>query len=158
MGLLQQTSRTTIKTIKFHKKESSMRYLKTPVRFPKHLIIFPFIFGVAIPIVITDICVEIYHRISFPLCKIPYIKRSSYIKIDRHKLSYLTFLQKIYCAYCGYVNGVMAYWVKIASETEKYWCGIQHKNNDSFIAPKHHANFTEYGNEENCKLKYGLNR
>jgi len=132
-----------------------MKYLKNPSRFPNHMLILPVISSVIIPIVIADIWIEIYHRICFPLCRIPYVKRSKYIKVDRHKLKYLTFLQKIYCAYCGYGSGVMRYWVEIVNLTEEYWCGIQHEKSNKFIAPKHHDNFAEYGNEEDCKLKYG---
>lgn len=100
----------------------NMRYLKNPYRLLKHIIVIPLVSILAVPIIITDI--EIYHRICFPLCKIPYVKRKNYIKIDRHKLKYLNWLQKIYCVYCGYANGVIQYWVKIAGEIKLYWCGI----------------------------------
>lgn len=95
---------------------------------------------------------EIYHRICFPLCGIPYVKRKDYIKIiDRAKLKYLNWLQKIYCMYCGYGNGVVRYWAKITGETEKYWCGIQHKNPDEY-----QKDFAKYGDEEDFKKKYVL--
>ena len=75
------------------------------------------------------ISIEIYHRIFSPLYKMPYIKRNAYIQImDRNNLHHLTRLQKINCMYCGYTNGVIRYWAKIAGDTEHYWCGIQHKN------------------------------
>lgn len=132
-----------------------MKYLKNPSRFPNHMFVLPIISSVIIPIVIADAWIEIYHRIAFPLCKIPYVKRSKYIKVDRHKLKYLTFLQKIYCAYCGYGNGVIRYWGEIVNLTEQYWCGVHHKKSDKFVTPKHHEKFAEYGDEEDCKLKYG---
>ncbi|MCK4744456.1 hypothetical protein KAS41_00090 [Candidatus Parcubacteria bacterium] len=131
-----------------------MRYLKNNCRLLKHIIVIPLLSALAIPIVISDILVEIYHRICFPLCKIPYVKRKNYIKIDRHKLKYLNWLQKIYCAYCGYANGVIQYWVKIAGETERYWCGIQHEKNPDFAAPPHHKDFAEYNNESDFNKKY----
>lgn len=132
-----------------------MLYLKNPFRFLKHIIVIPLISTVIIPLVIMDIWMEMYHRICFPLCGIPYVKRRNYIKIiDRAKLQYLNWMQKIYCMYCGYGNGVIRYWAQIAGETEHYWCGIQHKKESHFIAPEHQKNFSKYGDEEEFKKKY----
>lgn len=131
-----------------------MHYLKNSYRLLKHFIVVPLLYTLAVPIIITDIWIEIYHRICFPLCGIPYVKRKNYIKIDRHKLKYLNSFQKIYCVYCGYANGVIPYWVKIASETEQYWCGIQHEKNPDLIVPSHHKNFSEYNNEKDFNQKY----
>ena len=115
----------------------------------------PFIFGVAIPIIILDIIIEIYHRVSFFLYGIEYVRRKEYIKvIDRAKLQYLSPLQKVFCMYCGYVNGVFAFWVEIGLRSQKYWCGIKHDNYKNFNAPKHHADFLEYGDEKAYKEKY----
>lgn len=97
---------------------------------------------------------ELYHRICFPLLGIPIIKRRKYIKIDRHKLKYLDLMDKIGCTYCGYANGWINYASVIAGETERYWCGIKHAKSDNFVEPKHHAEFTEYDNEEEYKNKY----
>ncbi|MBI4117569.1 MAG: hypothetical protein HY453_00595 [Parcubacteria group bacterium] len=108
-----------------------------------------------IPTLFLDICMEIYHRICFPLYGLPYVKRSNYILIDRHRLQYLTFLQKIGCAYCGYANGVYNYAVEIAARTEQYWCGIMHEKKKGFIPPKHHANFLPYGDREAFEKRYG---
>lgn len=111
----------------------------------------PFIYGMIIPSVFLDICIEIYHTFSFPLYGISYVKRSKYIKIDRQKLSYLSPIEKLNCMYCGYVNGLYAYAVQIAGETEKYWCGIKHQKDPNFVQPKHHEEFLEYGDEKGYK-------
>ena len=72
----------------------------------RHMLSFPFIWMMIVPIIFTDILLEIYHRICFPLYGIPMVKRSRYIRItDRGKLPYLSTLEKIHCLYCGYVNG-----------------------------------------------------
>ncbi len=118
----------------------------------------PFILFIAIPIVILDISLEIYHQISFRLLKIPIIKRSSYIKIDRYKLKYLNIFEKIFCAYCGYANGLFQYAVVIAAKTEKYWCGIKHKKDLNLKEPKHHKNFVKYGDEKKFNEKYRKNQ
>lgn len=127
-----------------------MKYKRYPTRAGRHLLSAPFIYGVSIPIVILDIAIEMYHRICFPLYGIPYVSRSKYIRMDRHKLSYLTGMEKINCLYCGYVNGLFAYFVQIAGETEKYWCSIKHNKtiNDTFTEPAHHQDFMEYGDEK----------
>jgi hypothetical protein len=131
-----------------------MEYLKHLERVPLNLVTAPFILSIIVPLVVTDLWVEIYHRISFPLYRIAYVKRSAHIRIDGHKLRYLSPLQKVFCMYCGYANGVIGYWGAIAGESEKYWCGIMHKSGDGFIPPAHHADFVPYGDEEAFRKKY----
>lgn len=124
-----------------------MNYRKYPNRLLRHLIGAPFIYMMIIPLVILDLFLEIYHRICFPLYGLEYVKRKKYIKIDRHRLSYLTGLEKLNCAYCGYANGLMHYASTIAGETERYWCGIKHKENREYLPSKHHQDFLEYGDK-----------
>ena len=125
-----------------------MKYLFTKRRFLRHLPVYPFIYPAFVFIVLLDIWIEIYHRIAFPCYGLPYLKRKEYIRIDRHKLKYLNIMQKINCAYCGYTNGVLQYIVRITSETEKYWCGIQHSKGENFIEPPHHKDFIAYNDKE----------
>lgn len=108
----------------------------------------PFIYIIIIPIIVLDLFLSIYHSVCFRLYKLPLIRRSDYIKIDRHKLKYLIWYEKIYCAYCGYANGLAHYFSVIAAETEKYWCGIKHEKDLDFIPPEHHQDFMEYGDEK----------
>lgn len=136
-------------------RDEVMLYLKNSYRFIKHLIVIPLVSTIIVPLIIMDVWVEIYHRVCFPLCKIPYVKRRQYIQIrDRAKLQYLNWLQKIYCMYCGYGNGVIRYWAKIAGETERYWCGIQHDKSPYFKFPEHQDAFAKYGDEKDFKEKY----
>ena len=133
-----------------------MDYLKTKRPSLRHIIVMPIVSSLIIPLVILDIWVEFYHRLCFPLCKISFVKRSKYIIIDRHKLKYLNLLQKIFCVYCGYGNGVINYWKEIAGRTEKYWCGIKHKRNRKVIQQYHQKKlkFAKYNNEKDFKKKY----
>jgi len=101
-----------------------------------------------VPLIILDLWIEVYHRVCFAAYGISYVKRSAYIKIDRHKLEYLNFFEKINCVYCGYANGLLQYSCVIAGETEKYWCGIKHKSDGIFIEPQHHKDFIPYGDKE----------
>lgn len=134
-----------------------MDYLKrqeTLLRRLKHWLAAPFILVMIFPIVLTDIFLEIYHRIAFPLYGLKCVNRSSYIKIDRQKLSYLNWFQKLSCAYCGYANGAINYAQEIAGITESYWCGIMHEPKKGFHVQKHHKNFLPYGDEKAFKNKY----
>jgi hypothetical protein len=108
-----------------------------------------------IPVVISDIWIEIYHRICFPLYGIPYVKRSNYIRItDRAKLPYLSWPERLSCAYCGYVNGWLHYASAIAGETEKYWCAIAHLEERGYKPAEHEKDFVKYGDKEGFSKKY----
>ncbi len=120
----------------------------------RHRLNDPFVFILIIPVVLLDIFIELYHQVGFSLCGIEKVKRSEYIKIDRHKLKYLNFFEKLGCAYCGYVNGFFHYILEISGRTEKYWCGIKHQQRQGFKDPRHHEYFAEYGDEEDFKNKY----
>lgn len=48
------------------------------------------------------------------------------MNFDRTGLPYLNGLEKLNCAYCSYVNGVIAYVREVGSRTEQYWCPIKH--------------------------------
>ncbi|MBN2543141.1 hypothetical protein JXI42_09785 [bacterium] len=122
----------------------------------KHLASTPFIWSTVIPLVILDIFTEIYHHVCFPLYGIPLVHRKTYIRIDRYKLQYLKWFEKLNCAFCGYANGLLHYAFVIAGETEKYWCGIKHKKYKGFLPPSHHEGFVEYGDEKGLQRKYRL--
>ncbi len=121
---------------------------KYPERLWQHYLTLPFIYIMIFPLVILDIFMAIYHTVCFRLYRLPLLKRSNYIKIDRHKLKYLPWWDKMNCAYCGYANGLAHYFTVMAAETEKYWCGIKHQKDPNFIAPVHHQDFLEYGDEK----------
>ncbi len=114
-----------------------------------------FIWIVFFPILVADVFVEIYHRICFPLYGIPYVKRSHYIRItDRAKLPYLSLPEKLFCAYCGYVNGWLHYASVIAGRTETYWCAIAHLENRGYVPTEYEKGFTKYGHEEALQKRY----
>ena len=130
-----------------------MKFKQYPLsaRFFRHLYSIPFIYSMIIPIVILDVFLELFHRCAFPLYGLDYIRRSRYVVIDRHKLSYLRFVEKIHCMYCGYVNGLLAYAVAIAGETERYWCGIQHQKNKGVVQSPHSKKFLGYNDEKSFR-------
>jgi hypothetical protein len=124
----------------------------------RHIISFPFIWIMLIPLILFDLCLEIYHRICFALYGIPFVSRSSFIRIDRHRLSYLSIWDKLNCMYCGYANGLLQYGAQVAGDTEKYWCGIKHAQYEGFHVPLHHKDFLEYGDEEGFRKKCKLEK
>lgn len=95
-------------------------------RRPWEVVTFPLIFGMAVPIVLLDLCATLYQQLSFPLYGIPRVRRRDYVVIDRHRLTYLHVMRKLWCVYCGYANGVLAYVQEIAARTEHYWCPVRH--------------------------------
>lgn len=119
-----------------------------PSMWFRFLLYLPVVYLPLIPLFAFDIVLEIYHQIGFRLMKIPRIRRGNYVRMDRHKLSYLMWYEKIGCAYCGYANGWLRYASVIAGETEKYWCGIMHKKYNGFKTPEHHKDFLPYGDEK----------
>ena len=131
-----------------------MENQKHRIRFIQHtiaallmLIVMPFL-------IILDLLIEIYHRIGFPLCRMKLVKRKNYVIIDRHRLKYLNPLEKFGCVYCGYANGLFAYFLEIANRTEEYWCAIKHKKYRHVIKQAHQKKFLKYGDEKSFKKKY----
>lgn len=106
----------------------------------RYLISAPFIYAMILPIVVLDLSVSLYQAICFRLWKVPQVRRSEYVIIDRHRLSYLSPFQKLNCIYCGYANGVFAYARMIAGQTERFWCPIKHDQN----LPSPHAFYLEF--------------
>jgi hypothetical protein len=125
-----------------------MEVNRHPERRLRHILSFPFIYGVLPALVLFDIFTELYHHTCFPLYGIKKVKRRDYIVFDRAKLPYLLWWEKIHCAYCSYVNGFLGYAVEIAGRTEKYWCGIKHHKRAGFHEPGHHRNFLAYGDKK----------
>ncbi|HUD02647.1 MAG TPA: hypothetical protein VMR46_01325 [Candidatus Paceibacterota bacterium] len=123
----------------------------------RYFVAAPLIWLMIVPIVIADIFIEIYHRIAFPIYGIPYVKRSEYIHIvDRAKLPYLNWMERLGCAYCGYVNGWLHYASVIAGRTESYFCAISHLETKGYKPSEHEKYFVQYGDEAALKKRYFL--
>lgn len=104
----------------------------------------PAIYSLMLPFVLLDLWVQLYAAVCFPLLGIARVKRGDYLVFDRHRLPYLDLLQKANCAYCAYINGLVAYVGEIAALTEQFWCPIRHARR----APgQHHRHrrFATYG-------------
>lgn len=126
-----------------------------PERSWRHLLSLPIIYLPLPFLLMADVAVEIYHRVCFPIYHIPYVPRSRYIRVwDRFRLPYLNWWNKLGCAYCGYANGWINYVRTIAAETERYWCGIRHREDGKHIPAAHEQDFVPYGDEAEFHRRY----
>lgn len=112
-----------------------------------HIITAPVIYSMIAPVIFVDVAVTIYQIICFPVYRVKKVPRSDFIVIDRHHLSYLNAIEKINCVYCGYANGVAAYFREVAARTEEYWCPIKHSRRVRTPHSKY-QNFAEYGDAD----------
>jgi hypothetical protein len=115
----------------------------------------PILYAGVIPLALLDAFATVYQAICFPLYGIPKVKRSDYLVLDRGDLPYLNTLEKLACVYCGYANGLAAYFREVAGRTEQYWCPIKHARR---VVASHsrYPTFFEYGDAESYRL--GLER
>ncbi|MDW3095018.1 MAG: hypothetical protein R8G33_05015 [Gammaproteobacteria bacterium] len=113
----------------------------------RNVITAPFIYSMIIPFLLIDIFISIYQLICFSLYKIPLVKRSEYIVVDRHHLKYLNAIERMHCMYCGYINGLISYMREIVARTEQYWCPIKHAR--KVLDPhRRYLKFSDFGNSE----------
>ena len=123
-----------------------MKGIKKEGKFIIHTLSIPFIYGIGFFLILMHLFLELYHQVAFRMYGLDLVDSKKYFKIDRHKLSKLSLVQRFNCMYCGYANGLLPYATEITAQTEKYWCPIKHKreSGSKFIEPKHHKNFAEY--------------
>ncbi len=107
----------------------------------------PVIWFCLVPGVFLDLTITFYQAICFPVYKIPKVRRSDYIVIDRHSLSYLNGFEKLNCMYCGYFNGLAAYVQEVVGRTEQYWCPIKHARKLKTVHNRY-KNFLDFGDAE----------
>jgi len=114
---------------------------------PRNIASAPFIYAMIFPFGLIDLTVSFYQFVCFPLYGIPKVRRSRFIAIDRHRLSYLNSIEKFNCVYCGYVNGLVAYIREIVARTEQYWCPIKHAR--KILDPhRRYARFADFGDSD----------
>ncbi|VAX30745.1 hypothetical protein MNBD_NITROSPINAE05-331 [hydrothermal vent metagenome] len=107
----------------------------------------PVIWFCLIPGALLDLSITVYQKICFPVYKIPQVKRSDYIVIDRQNLSYLNGIEKFNCVYCGYFNGLVAYVQEVVARTEQYWCPIKHARKLKTVHNRY-RNFIDFGDAD----------
>ena len=131
-------------------KKNFFRWLVTDR--PQNLITGPLIYGMAIPLLMLDVCVSFYQWACFPIYGIVKVKRSDYLVFDRRHLSYLNFIEKFHCTYCEYGNGLMGYMREILARTEVYFCPIKHAHK-ILGTHAHYNRFLDYGDAADYEAK-----
>lgn len=71
---------------------------------------------------------------------------------DRQYLHYLNLIEKMNCAYCSYVNGLIAYIQEIGARTEQFWCPIKHAKRIKTLHSRYRK-FAGYGDAETYRSK-----
>ena len=107
----------------------------------------PVIYGMIVPFVLLDLSVTLYQHVCFRIYRIPLVRRSDYLVLDRHHLAYLNIIEKINCVYCGYGNGLIEYVREITARTEQFWCPIKHARRTLDAHQRTHR-FFDYGDAE----------
>lgn len=110
----------------------------------RNVLALPIIYALIVPMVLLDLAVTIYQAVCFPLFGIQKSRRSDFISIGRHRLTFLNVIEKIHCVYCEYINGLLAFVSDIASKTEQYFCPIKYANK-VIAAHARYDSFQEYG-------------
>lgn len=113
----------------------------------------PFIYSLIVPLIMIDILGTIYQKISFPIYRIPTVRRKDFFQIDRYKLKNLFFMQKLNCLYCEYANGVLEYAVEIAARTEHYFCPLKHQNRPK-NPHRFYDEFIEYNDTDRLDVEF----
>ena len=120
---------------------------------PWEIVTAPAIYGLIVPFAVMDLFVTLYQWVCFPVYGLPRVRRRDFIAVDRHKLTYLNFMQKFNCIYCGYCNGLLAYVREIAGRTEYYWCPVKHARHLP-DRHQHYPEFLDYGDGESWDEKF----
>lgn len=136
----------------FFEREIKRQHKHLIKRIPRYLreaaflniLTAPVVWSCLIPALLMDLVLSAYQAVCFPLYGIPKVRRSDYIILDRRYLSYLNFIEKMNCVYCGYFNGVMGYAQEVGARTEQYWCPIKHARKLKFVHGRY-KNFLDYG-------------
>ncbi|MCZ6541701.1 MAG: hypothetical protein O6704_08625 [Nitrospinae bacterium] len=111
---------------------------------PLAIVTAPVMWSCLLPVLLMDLMITISQAVCFPVYDIPKVRRGDYIVLDRHHLSYLNFIEKMNCVFCGYFNGVVAYAREVAARIEQHWCPIKHARRVGDIHSRYKF-FFDYG-------------
>jgi hypothetical protein len=139
-------------------EEATVRHRKLSKRIRRYildspilvLLTAPIIWSCLLPLAFLDLVISIYQALCFGIYGIPKVCRGDYLLLDRNRLAYLNFLEKLNCAYCAYGNGVLAYTAEVAARTEQYWCPIKHALRMKSMHSRYRF-FFDYGDAEHYR-------
>ncbi len=164
---LEEEYRKRREELELRRAQLAEEFLRTQRRYKTGLLRFlirsrflvvltaPIIYAGWVPFLLMDLFVTLYQTLCFPVYRIPKVKRSEYVVLDRSELPYLNLVEKFNCFYCSYGNGVVAYAREVAARTEQYWCPIKHARRIRG-AHNRYPNFFDYGDAE--AFRQGMER
>jgi hypothetical protein len=135
-----------------HRKLRTSVFRLVVTNRPQNLITGPIIYGMAIPLVMVDLCVSFYQWSCFPIYGIQKVRRADYLVYDRHQLQYLNIIEKFHCTYCEYANGLVAYVREIIGRTEQYFCPIKHARKVLATHARYNR-FLDYGDAQDYEAR-----
>lgn len=106
-------------------KDFSMKPNKSKRSFIRHIFVMPFAVAFLLPVMVFDMCLSLFHRIIFGICGMKKVNRKSHFKVDQMKIAQLSKMQRFYAIYLLYLKGIMSFGLKIAQESEQYWCHVR---------------------------------
>lgn len=119
----------------------------------KYVLSMPFIYGIALPMALFHLFLEIYHQVCFRFYGIPLVDRKEFFIYDRQLLPYLNWLEKINCFYCSYANNLFRYAVEIGGRTERFWCPIKYHRRINNTHSQY-TKFVDYLDGKNFREKW----
>jgi len=138
--------------LELHKKLASSLLFYIVNASPLTILSSPIIYAMVVPALLLDLGLWVYQTVCFPIYRIPKVKRSDHIILDRHYLKYLNLLERLNCDYCSYFNGLCSYAMEIASRTEQFWCPIKHASGNAQRHSRAHR-FIDYGDADSYRTK-----
>jgi hypothetical protein len=138
--------------LQLHKKLASSLFFYVVKASPLTMLSAPIIYAMIVPALLLDLGLWIYQTVCFPVYRIPKVKRSDHIILDRHYLKYLNLIERLNCDYCSYFNGLSSYAMEIAARTEQYWCPIKHASGKAQRHSRAHR-FVDYGDADSYRTK-----
>lgn len=135
-----------------HRKLKSSLFHWLVTYRPQNLLTGPIIYGMAIPLLLVDLCISFYQASCFPIYGIAKVRRANYFFFDRQHLAYLNVIEKFHCTYCAYGTGLIAYCAEIISRTEQYFCPIKHARK-MLGNHRRYAEFLEFGDAQDYEKK-----
>lgn len=116
-----------------------MKSKKRPKRFFVHIWVLPFALMMIPPLLIFDLLVVIYHRITFAICGIKRVNRKSFFKLDQKKIVMLDRKERFFALLIFYASGVINFTKKVISESEQYWCPTRPLKGGQMVMDKKQA-------------------
>lgn len=99
-----------------------MKLKKRRASFFRNLFVLPFALIMLIPLIFFDLCLSIFHRFAFGICKLKRVNRISHFRVDQMRISQLGKISRFIAIYILYARGLMSYATKIIAELDQYFC------------------------------------